>query len=273
MLPSLCALTTIVPAGFDDKYLNLVQNDASEFESIPLDLKQNPDFVREALRVNGNIIQYISEAFRDNAELVKIASVSASNALHWAGPVSRANIDVVVFAVKQFGDAFLHVRGELQKDERVRLAAATAKHNPALQFVPSSMDVFLEHIDKKLLPINVDHAVVDCDAVNRIEEDFVELDLVLFRVLRNSGAFAGLFPTAEGDEDIEGRKMLVEKIAEYLPGRLSGNLNLARELEEARRVSTEIRKILYNPERNPCVVRAFEYDFPAAKRVRTGVSV
>lgn len=103
--------------------LNKIENDSSFFQELPEELKQNKNFVYEAVTRNLTTLQFVSDEFKNDKDLLKMAVKQYGKLIQYASAELRNNKEVVLEAVKTDGFALEYVSNELKNDREVVLEA------------------------------------------------------------------------------------------------------------------------------------------------------
>ena len=99
-------------------------------------LKDDAEFVKTFLELDGSMLQFASENLRNNAEVVSFAVQKSGFALYGAAEQFKSDRDVVMKAVLANGRSLMHASDELKNDREV-VAAAVRNNSEALQFAPA----------------------------------------------------------------------------------------------------------------------------------------
>lgn len=97
------------------------------FQVVPLQDKQNREFVLAAVRLNWHALKYTTEESRRDRIVVLTALEQDGRALRYAHVDLRLDREVVLAAVRQNGLALPYVEGHLRQDRDVVLAAVQQK--------------------------------------------------------------------------------------------------------------------------------------------------
>ena len=111
--------------------LKRIREDASAIESVSDALRNDRDFILEAVRVNGLALRHASADLRDDRDFVLEAAQVNSLALGGASDALRNDRDFVLEAVRVNGRAFGGASDALRNDRNVALEAVRA-NGPAL---------------------------------------------------------------------------------------------------------------------------------------------
>ena len=81
-------------------------------------LRENEDFIKEALAVNGQVLEHLDKKYRADKEWVLLALKSDGIALQYASNMLRSDEDVVIEALKQNSYAFEYAHRYLKQDRK-----------------------------------------------------------------------------------------------------------------------------------------------------------
>jgi hypothetical protein len=94
-----------------------VQQHAYSFEFAPLKLRNDREFVMEAVKKNVWVLPWASEKFKADREIVLEAVRKYSAALKWASEELRDDKEVVLEAVRGGGWSAAQYAGDVLKEE------------------------------------------------------------------------------------------------------------------------------------------------------------
>lgn len=98
-------------------------------------LRQAPEkFILKLIKQNGRALQYISDEFKNNEEIVRIAINQNGNALKYANGKLQNKKKIVLAAVEQNGEAIKYASHKLKNNKQIALAAVK-QNGSALKYV------------------------------------------------------------------------------------------------------------------------------------------
>ena len=92
-------------------------------------LKADREFVMEAVRLNGDVLQYVAESLKADREVV-LAAYPVTWALEYADDSLKADREFMMEAMRLEGEAFEHASDSLKADREFVLAAVTQFNSP-----------------------------------------------------------------------------------------------------------------------------------------------
>lgn len=146
-----------VPKHFKNDYdiaLKLVKLDGMVLEDISEKLQGNNEIVREAIINNPYAARFANEKLLDNKELALIAVNKEGSTLSYFSERLKSDREVVFYAVKNNGESLFYVCPELKKDKEIVLTAIKS-NKVAVNFTPNELffdnEIALEAIKQERL--------------------------------------------------------------------------------------------------------------------------
>nr|CAG4713456.1 unnamed protein product [Naegleria fowleri] len=117
------------------------------------DLRKDKELVLQAVKFNGNALQYALNDLRNDFEVVLESVKEFGFALRFASPEMRNNKQIVLEAVKRTGEALQYASKSLRHDKEIILEALKETRK-AVNFIPHSL---LSNLHDYLQECSVDH--------------------------------------------------------------------------------------------------------------------
>jgi serine/threonine-protein kinase RIO1 len=143
------------------------------YQTLPLDLKRDPDIIRASLTINGESLFYVPEELRDE-DNVRIAVRNRGWSLKDVPNVLKTK-EIVTLAVRNRGIAIQFSPENLKSDPDI-IRAAVSKDGTALKFVPK------DKITKEIASIAVSN---NGNALHFIPRDIIDDEIILSAIMNN----------------------------------------------------------------------------------------
>ena len=126
------------PSFYGDKPLMMIalERNYTNFRYISNALRDDDELVSMVLKYHGDQLEYVSARLRDDRDVVCLAVASKGKALRHASQRLQADRDVVELALRNDGMALQHVHQQLQACLEI-VAIAVQQNGLALQFAPA----------------------------------------------------------------------------------------------------------------------------------------
>lgn len=215
------------------------ENSGYHFTRANDELKNDYSFIKEALSIDGQLLEYVDAKYQDDINLVKIAvktrkiKIAFNTALQYASLRLRDNKEVVLEAVKTNGFALQYASLRLRDDLEVVLAAVD-NYGQALQWASEKLrkDEFVAkmaiHNDPDAEKYQIKTKVIHCMVEKELCFDYLPVLHDDEKVLYRDGT---LYVSYEGKEEVLpfDKLMSIEKDKLYLQ-----RLNHQVTIEEAK---------------------------------------
>jgi hypothetical protein len=105
------------------------KKDYWDYEEAPKEWLQSKEFILEAVKKDGSLLEYASENLREDRDVVLAAVTNNGNSLRYASENLREDRDVVLAAITDYGNSLEYASENLREDRDVVLAAVTNNGN------------------------------------------------------------------------------------------------------------------------------------------------
>ena len=115
--------------------LTAIKNSTFAFDIVPIELKENKEFMMKACEINGNNLSYARSNLLNDKDVVLSAVKDNGLAIRYAFEDVKKDREVILEALNNNGNSFKYIPEEL-KNDRDLVMTAVKSHGYALGFVP-----------------------------------------------------------------------------------------------------------------------------------------
>ncbi len=167
--------------------MEIVRNCGYDIKYLSPELQNNAEIIRQALNF-GDALQFLSDKWRDNEEMVMLAIKNDRNALQYASDRLKDKDDVVMYAVSKDGNNLAYASDRL-KDNEVIVDAAIRLNPYSVSFASDR----IKHIEKYALQIFCNQALNDYNSrygLSRdIDNEMLGNSTLMKKVIKETGNY------------------------------------------------------------------------------------